>query len=390
MRVFWNILIVLALMAGAGYGGYLIGHRSASSQTDEGSDSGDSGDDLKATPTVQTVPIKQGRVDRTITAYGVVTAETSDVTVLSVAFESRVKRIYVAPGERLDSESEVIEVEPSPDTQLQMEQAKTAVDAARKDLDQTKQRFNNHLATNQDLLQSQQALDLAQLKLDSMTKSGADRPVRLKAAGLVSKVDVQEGQVVPAGGALAEIAGGGKLQVRLGLEPDDAAKVHPGDAVKLWDVRSDGSPVDGHVRIVAQRINPDTRLVDAFVSLPPDSTMALDAYVRGVLSMGSAEGLVVPRAAVLPGDEGYSLFTVDQGKAAEHKVTIGARNDDLAQISGEGLSAGQSVVVVGNMELEDGMAVKAVAAQEATTAPTQEAGAQESGKPQATTQEAAQ
>jgi RND family efflux transporter MFP subunit len=388
MKVLWNILIILALMAGAGYGGYLVGHRTATAQPGDADDSGDSADDLKATPTVQTVPIKQGHVDRDITAYGVVTAETSDVTVLSVAFESRVKKIFVAPGERLDSDAAVIEVEPSPDTQLQMEQAKSAREAAQKDLEQTKERFNNHLATNQDLLQSQQALDLATLKLNSMTKVGADKLTQLKASGLVSKLDVQEGQIVPAGGALAEIAGGGKLQVRLGLEPDDAAKIHSGDAVKLTEVRSDGSPVDGRVRVVAQRINPDSRLIDVFVSLPADSTMALDSYVRGEFTIGGADGLIVPRSAVLPDDEGYSLFTVDQGKAAEHKVTIGMRNEESYQITGDGLSAGQSVVVLGNMELEDGMSVKAIAAaDESTAAP---AATQETTTQPAATQEAAQ
>jgi hypothetical protein len=71
----------------------------------------------------------------------------------------------------------------------------------------------------------------------------------------------------------------------------------------------------------------------------------------------------------LPDDEGYSLFTVDSGKAAEHKVTIGMKNDESILVTGEGLSAGQSVVIVGNMELEDGMAVKTSSGDEPTTSP---------------------
>ena len=371
MKTAWNIFIVLALLAGAAGAGYLFGHRSAATAPDEG------GDSAKATPMVQTAPIKQGRIDRKIVAYGVVTAETSDVTVLSVAFESRVLKILAVPGQRLDSESAVIEVEPSPDTQLQMLQASSAVDAATKDLEQTRQRFTNHLATNQELLQVQQALDLAKLKLDSMKKEGADKPAQLKVSGLVSKLDVQEGQVVPAGGPLVEVAGGGKLQVRLGLEPDDAAKIHAGDSVALWDVRTDGSAVNGRVRLVAQRIDPDSRLIDVFVSLPADSNMPLDAYVRGELTIPGADGLVVPRAAVLPDDDGYSLFTVTQGKAVEHKVTIVLRNEESYEISGEGLTAGEPVVVVGNLELDDGMEVKTTSGQGVATteaAPAQEAG----------------
>jgi multidrug efflux pump subunit AcrA (membrane-fusion protein) len=116
--------------------------------------------------------------------------------------------------------------------------------------------------------------------------------------------------------------------------------------------------VEGKVQMISQRINPDTRLIDVFVSLPPDTAMPLDASVRGELTVTAADALVVPRAAVLPGDEGYSLFTVDHEKATEHKVTLGVQNDDSVQIIGDGLTAGQAVVVLGNLELEDGMTVK--------------------------------
>jgi membrane fusion protein, multidrug efflux system len=70
-------------------------------------------------------------------------------------------------------------------------------------------------------------------------------------------------------------------------------------------------------------------------------------------------GLVAPRSAVLPNDDGgYSLFTVENGKATEHKVSITGQDDQSTEITGDGLAAGQAVVTVGNLELEDGMSVK--------------------------------
>lgn len=367
MKGVWSLLIVLALMAAIGAAGYFVGHRAATPGATEQPDP----DDVTPTPTVQTAPIQQGRVQRKITAYGVVAAQTGDITVLSVAFESRVKKILVVAGQRLDADSPTIEVEPSPDTQLQMLQAKSAVESATKDLDQTRMRFTSRLATNQDLLQSEQNLKLAELKFGSMQDAGAGGPVNLKAGGLVIKTDVQEGQVVPAGTPLVEVAGSGKLQIRLGLEPGDAADIHVGDRVALQDVGSDGAGAQGKVQMVAQRINPETRLMDVFVTLPPDATMPLDAYVRGELTIAGVDGLVVPRSAVLPDIDGYSLFTVEQGKAVEHKVTIVLQNDRSAQVSGEGLSAGQMAIVLGNMELEDGMAVQTAAGEPATTQPLQ-------------------
>jgi RND family efflux transporter MFP subunit len=280
------------------------------------------------------------------------------MAVLSVAFESRVKKIFVVAGERLDAEAPVIELEPSPDTKLQMLQARSAVENATSDLEQTRRRFSDHLATNQDLLQSQQNMQLAQLKLDSLQSEGASGSVVLKGIGLVDKVDVQEGQVVPAGSALVEIAAGRQLQVRLGVEPSDAADIHVGDSVSLQMMRSNAPAVQGKVRMIAERINPDSRLAEVLISIPPDAALPLDSYVRGQLTIAGVDGFIVPRSAVLPDDEGFSLFTVNQGKAVEHKVAIAAEDDQSAEITGEGLVAGDAVVSLGNLELEDGMSVK--------------------------------
>ena len=123
--------------------------------------------------------------------------------------------------------------------------------------------------------------------------------------------------------------------------------------------------------MIAERIDADTRLADVLVSIGPDAVLPLDAYVRGELTIAGVDGLVVPRSAVLPDDEGFSIFTVDQGKAAEHKVSVAGEDDQSVEIAGDGLAAGEAVVVVGNLELEDGMSVKSetVSAEPAASQP---------------------
>jgi RND family efflux transporter MFP subunit len=374
MKPVWNIFMVIVLMAGAGVVGFFIGHHAASPTQIEDTDS----DDVEPVPTVQTATIQSGHVDRIITAYGSVTAQNADVSVLSVAFEARVKKVLVIPGQRVGLQTPVIDLEASPDTQLQLLQARSAAEAAQTDLAQTRQRFNDHLATNADLLQSQQVLQQAQLKLDSLEKEGAAGDLELKSAGVVSKVDVQQGQVVPAGTPLVEISSGLAQQICLGVEPADAVAIHIDDLVTLQPVGNDGGNIQGRVQMIAQRIDPQTRLIDVMVSLPPNTSLPLDVYMKGEIDLPTTGGLVVPRSAVLPDDQGYSIFTVDGQKAVEHHVTIAGQDDQSAQITGDGLSAGESVVITGNMELEDGMSVKtqADATDQSTTQPAAQEAAQ--------------
>lgn len=370
----WVLIGILFLAAGIGVG-FWLGHRASTAATadkkDDDAATTQPAEEEKPVASVLTAQIRQGRIQEKIVAFGPVTAQQSDVAVLSVPFESRIGRVFVTPGQQIGFGANVCEIMPSPATELDLKMAQAALAAAKKDLAQTQQRFNDKLATNQELLASQQAVDAAQLKADALSHGGASGPTTLKApaAGIVSKVDVQEGQIVPAGGPLVEIAGGNRIVARLGVEPTDAQTIHPGDKVSLTQVNLEsGEPVDGKVDLVTQRVSPDTRLVDVFVSLPKESGLLLEGFVRGEFTTAS-EGLIVPRSAVLPDDEGLVLFTVEDGKAVKHAVKIGLRNDQDAQVSGDRLKAGDTVVVVGNLELEDGMAVSAQAAPAPATQP---------------------
>jgi len=117
--------------------------------------------------------------------------------------------------------------------------------------------------------------------------------------------------------------------------------------------------VEGSVRLVTRRIDPTTRLVDVYVSLPEGTKLLLDGYVRGEVQHTENNALVVPRSAVLPNESrSYDIFTVADGKAVKHTVKVGLQNSDETQIIGDDLHENDSVVTIGNSELEDGMAME--------------------------------
>ena len=67
----------------------------------------------------------------------------------------------------------------------------------------------------------------------------------------------------------------------------------------------------------------------------------------------------MPRSAVLPNESrSYDVFTVADGKAVKHTVKVGRQNPDEVQIISDDLHENDSVVTIGNSELEEGMAVE--------------------------------
>jgi membrane fusion protein (multidrug efflux system) len=374
------LVACLALAIGGGIG-FAVAHRLAGGEEKpeehaatepaeaHGEKQGDEEHTKGPVATVQTVALAAGKMARQRSAFGVVTAEPGETHVVSVAFECRVVRTRVTPGQVVAADAAVVQVEPSPDVRLAVLEADRAVTATAADLERVKAQFEARLATNQDLSSATTAAETAKLRAASLRERGATetrpRDLQAGAAGIVARVMVQQGQIVPAGGPLLEIVPTAAVEVRLGVEPGTVLR--EGQVVSVTSALASADPaapaVEGHVRLSTSRVSPDTRLVDAFVSLPKEHGLPLDLPVVSRWTDEPAEGFVVPRSAVLPTDEGFVLFAVSDGHAKRHPVTILAEEGDQILVKGADLHPDDQVVTVGNFELTDGMAVEVHAAE---------------------------
>jgi membrane fusion protein, multidrug efflux system len=361
----WIKTAILALVLfGIGAG---VGHWTARKPAAPPSPAGEAGPETSGGPVaeVKTVPLKRREIKAVQVAYGTVIAAPSDTHTFSVPYESRVKAILIATGQAVQTATPLIEVEPSPDTVLELDQAQNERDGARKALELVQRRLELKLATRQDQLQAQQQLEAANLRLHSLKARGVERSQILRAAisGVVSEIAVQPGQIVSAGGPLLNTIGENQIVVRLGIENEDAARVREDQPVEMRSVNAPGTrAVAGTIRFLASRVNPQTRLVDVFVAPDPTAHFILNEYVQGNIVLAAHETWVVPRAAVLPEEGRDILYTVEAGRAVKQDVTLGLQNDREVEVIGENLQADAPVVVMGNSQLQPGMAVRESAA----------------------------
>jgi membrane fusion protein (multidrug efflux system) len=359
-RRLWGSLIVIAVaVLAGGYWWFSQGAQLTAHDADTAAGQAESAQGPVAP--VEVAPIKEGTIAEEITVYGTIVPAAGAVQAITVPFESRVRRILVTEGQQVSRGDPLLEIEPSVETNLQTQQARNDYQSAQKALQYIQQRFDLKLATNDQLLQAQQALGQAQAKLESLRGRGSEgaQTVHAAAASLVSKVAIQEGAIVPAGNAMIELVAQTRLQARLGIEPADSSKVKAGQEVSLARINVPGThAVIGRIRKLSQAANATSHLIDGFVDLPSASGFLLNEYVAGRISVGSAQGLVVPRSAVLPDADRYVLFTVKGGRAQEHTVQVRLANATEVEVNGKDLVAGEPVVTLGNYELKDGMAVK--------------------------------
>ncbi|MEJ2726750.1 MAG: efflux RND transporter periplasmic adaptor subunit [Deltaproteobacteria bacterium] len=322
-------------------------------QTDEGAAK-------DPTARVKTLPIKIETIKEHVTVYGSIIPAPGALQTVSLPFEAQILATMVNDGQKVKKGDILVRLKPSPNTLLKLSQARNTYQLQKESFREMQHRYNLKLATNEQLLAAKQAVEQAKLQMESLTKRGIDgeRNIPSNVSGLVRKVYVQEGAIVPAGKTLVEIVEQNRLQAVLGVEPEDIARVHTGQAVSLARVNAPASPpAAGRVREISYAVNPSTRLVDVFVALDSPMGFLLGESISGRIAIRSAQGLVVPRSAVLPEGDKHVLFTVEKGRAVKHVVQIGLESAREYQVSGKNLKAGDQVVIEGNYELSDGMAV---------------------------------
>jgi RND family efflux transporter MFP subunit len=311
---------------------------------------------------VQAVPLTRRKIEETITAYGTVTATLGKTQAVSVPIESQVRKVLVTPGQVVDANTPLLEIAPSPESRFQLEEARAERNTAKNNLDLVNQRFEMKLAMRQDLISAQQNFQTAQLKVKTMEEQGLDgqKTLLTHSRVLVSQVNAGQGQIVPPGAALVEMIDENQLSIRLGVENEDIGFLKPGQSVGLYQVRAPKEKmIPGTLGLITQQVNPQTHLIDVFVVPESGTKLLLNEYIEARIVVGSDDGFVVPISAVLPEEQTYILYTIEKGHAVKHEVNLGLKTAKQVQVYGDDLKEGQQVVVSGNYELENNMAVEA-------------------------------
>ncbi len=320
--------------------------------------------DKPAQPSVliSTATIRARRLQQTITAYGKVEPDPAYTHTVSTLEMGEVTHIMASQGEHVHAGQALIEMTPTPQSKRAYHQAKNALDSARATLQQDRSLLKQHLTTRAAVASSRQKFEDAKSALQALTHQGSGSRHVIHASGpaVVTSVAAAPGAVINAGQPLLKLSDVNHVRIRLGIEPEDAPRVHAGQHVQLQPVFARKPvPITAGIDAVHGLVNPSTRLVDAMVHVSGKNAhrLIIGSWVRGRLSVKTVRMLAVPRSAVLSDANGAYVFTVRNGHAHRVNVTVTVGTSNWSAIKGD-IHAGDSVVTKGNYELSDGMATR--------------------------------
>jgi RND family efflux transporter MFP subunit len=311
---------------------------------------------------VVTVPVAVHDLRETLTLYGKLQPDPDHVNTITLPRAGLVTSLSVRLGQRVKAGDPLLELDTAPTARMDFAQAQAAVDFARNNVSRLRKLLDEQLATKEQVAGAERDLRDAEARLQAQRRLGTNvghETVRAPFTGVVTKIDVSQGQRVQADSVALLLASGDAMVALLGLEPEDVPYVHAGMPVRLTAVLQPDLEIQSEVADVHAMVDPSTRLVDLLVRLPAGVSPApvLNSTMQGVVTVRQARTLAVPRSAVLRDDKGAYIFVVKDARARRVDVKTGLEQDGLIGVAGD-LAAGDAVVTVGNYELNDGDKVR--------------------------------
>jgi len=313
---------------------------------------------------VKTTVVVEKQIGETLIAYGVLDPDPDQVLSLSLSRAGLINRVWVRLGQRVKRGAKLLEVITSPDARMQYLQAQSAVDYATRELERKQRLLKEQLATKAQVDAARKALRDAGTSLDALHKRGLDRTketLRAPMDGIITRLDVTQGQRVQADTSAMLIAAEKRLIARLGVEAEDLGSLKPGTPVTLIPVFVPDVKVQSRIREVHAMINPRTHLVEVLAPIPEQQVdhLVLGSRILAYIHLTLHQALMVPRSAVLSDEQGTFVYTVRQSQAQKIRVRTGLEQGNEIEIIGP-LNVGDFVVMLGNYELRDGMFVREI------------------------------
>ena len=214
--------------------------------------------------------------------------------------------------------------------------------------------------------------DLARKKL-------ADAVIKAPVAGAVSERLVQPGEYIRENTPVASVVQVNPLKLKTAIQEKHASLIRPGQGVEFSVEAFQNRMFKGKVAYVSPAVDMATRTfpVEALVE-NNDRVLKPGFFAKGVvLTKLDANVLAVPEDAISTLAGVSTVYVIEEGKARQQQVTLGARQDKLVEVV-TGLKGDETLATTNLSQLATGVSVRSDTGEE--NAPAGQRGAGRRGE----------
>ncbi len=275
--------------------------------------------------------------------------------------EGPVMNLQVREGDRVKMGDVLLSIGRREGIEAHIASCQETVKKEEENLNRTRQLVESQALPGEELDRARVAYENARAQLVRAMESVQDFSVLAPWDGIVSKVNIRDGDYVVPRAPLVEVYDPANLVVEAAVPERYSAQLRNG--LNLT-VRLDAFP-DSSFKARITRIYPfleermRTRTIEA--EIDAEVSILPGMFARLLLPLNSVDdAVVVPNRAVLVTPDGDRiLFVVSSDTAERRKVELGIDQENRVQIL-SGVSAGEMVVIAGNEKLKPGAQVRII------------------------------
>lgn len=322
-----------------------------------GSKSGDAAPRAAARPAVLSVSgvvVSLQPMDNVVNSSGTVLA--SESVDLAAEASGRIVGILFKEGAHVKKDDVLVKINDD-DLQAQLKKIELQIQLASDLAERQKRLFETNNTSKEQYETAVNQLGTLRADRDNLLASIRQRQIRAPFDGIVGLRYVSEGSYVATTTRIASVQKINPLKVDFAVPEKYAGKVHEGDVVKFW---SDETNLQfaGKVYAIEPVIEPTTWTVQLRALCENRGERIFPGgYVHVELRLKQPGGaLMVPTQSIIPVLKGQTVLVRKNGVVVSVPVKTGIRTPSVVQVT-DGLSAGDTVLTTGILQLRPGMPV---------------------------------
>ena len=244
---------------------------------------------------------------------------------------------------------------------INLKSAQVALSKAEADYTRAKELFEAKAGIELNMINAQNALDNARIQVEQIEQQIANARITSPISGVVMARNVSQGEFANVGTVIATVATISPLKATVFVNETYAYKLSKGQRAAISAPVFPGKSFQGTITFINPK-GDDNHNFQVDLEVAPGSDVPLRAGTSVMVSFSDGakeESLQVPLLAIMKDRAQPYVYVVNGDRVQAKTVVLGQTYQDLVEIQ-QGLSAGDTVVTSGQINLAEGSLISIV------------------------------
>jgi RND family efflux transporter MFP subunit len=256
------------------------------------------------------------------------------------------------------SEGQVLAVTDTRLIQLDLQKSESNVAKLKNDLQTYTELLEGKAATQEKVNEVKQNYTDAMNQSAQLRKQIADAAIKAPTSGIIAAKQVEQGMFVNAGAEIATIVNLSQAKVQVYLTEKEVYQVNQGQPVKITTDVYPGKLFMGTVQFISPQADAThSYMVEIIIHQADKAVLRSGTFVYADFTKKTTQRMImIPREALTESIKNASVYVEANGRVYLKPIKTGREMNGLIEVT-EGLQAGDSVVISGQINLTDSTAV---------------------------------